>query len=165
MTSHVDRQHADGLAPRWLAAFRTYLGLVAGGNLVWETLHLPLYTIWTTGSAGDQVFAVAHCTLGDLLIALSTLTLALFLAGDDAWPARRFWQVAALALVFGVAYTGFSEWLNVVIRASWAYSDLMPVISIGRLRIGLSPIMQWIVVPAAAFALTQRWIAVERRTG
>lgn len=111
------------------------------------------------------MFAVVHCTLGDLLIALSALTLALVLAGDNKWPTRRFWQVAVLALLFGVAYTAFSEWLNVVVRASWAYSDLMPVISIGGLRLGLSPIMQWMVVPAAAFLLTGRRIAVERRTG
>ncbi len=164
MTSHVDSQHIERNAPRWLGAFRTYLGCIAAGNLAWETLHLPLYTIWETASTGDQVFAVVHCTSGDLLIALSALTLALVLAGDEDWPARSFWQVAALALVFGVAYTAFSEWLNVVVRASWTYSDLMPVISLGGLRLGLSPIMQWIVVPAAAFLLTRQRIAVERRT-
>lgn len=165
MTSHIDRQHIERTAPRWLGAFRTYFGCIAAGNLAWETLHLPLYTIWKTASTGDQVFAVIHCTLGDLLIALSALTLALVLAGAEDWPARSFWQVAALALAFGLAYTAFSEWLNVVVRASWAYSDLMPVVSIGGLRLGLSPITQWIVVPAAAFVLTRQRFAAERRTG
>jgi hypothetical protein len=158
-------QDIERTAPRWLGAFRTYLGCIAAGNLAWETLHLPLYTIWKTGSTSEQLFAVVHCTLGDLLIALSALTAALLLSGNEGWPARGFWQVAALALVFGVAYTAFSEWLNVVIRASWAYSDLMPVISIGGLRLGLSPLMQWIAVPAVAFVLTRRRIAVVRRTG
>jgi hypothetical protein len=31
----------------------------------------------------------------------------------------------------------------------------MPVISIAGLSIGLSPLLQWIVVPAAAFAITK----------
>jgi hypothetical protein len=42
-----------------------------------------------------------------------------------------------------------------VVRASWAYSDWMPVIPIAGLSIGLSPLLQWIVVPAAAFAITR----------
>lgn len=163
MTSHVDKQHIERTSPRWLGALRTYLSCIAAGNLAWEMLHLPLYTIWKTGSTSERLFAVVHCTLGDLLIALSALILALALAGNEDWPARSFWQVAALALVFGVAYTAFSEWLNVAVRASWAYSDLMPVISIGGLRLGLSPITQWIVVPAAAFLVTRQRMAAGRR--
>ena len=41
-------------------------------------------------------------------------------------------------------------------RASWTYSDLMPVVSIAGLKIGLSPLLQWIVVPGAAFAVMRR---------
>jgi hypothetical protein len=137
----------------WLHGFRLYLGVTAAGNLVWETLHLPLYTIWTTGTLREQAFAVVHCTLGDLLIALSALTLALVLASDPDWPRQRFWQVAIPAVIFGLAYTLFSEWLNVVVRASWAYSNRMPVVALFGLRIGVSLLLQWVVVPAAAFAI------------
>jgi len=77
-----------------------------------------------------------HCTLGDVLIAPSTLMLALIAAGDDGWPARRFWPVAAAAIVCAVAYTVFSEWRNVVVRASWAYSEWMPVVRPFGLTIG-----------------------------
>jgi hypothetical protein len=101
--------------------------------------------------------------MGDILIAMSALTLALITAGDEGWPAVRFPQVAAATLVFGVSYTVFSEWLNVVVRASWAYSDWMPVIPIAGLSIGLSPLLQWIVVPAAAFAITRR--GTNKQTG
>ncbi len=110
----------------WLRALRRYLTVIAAGNLAWETLHLPLHTIWRSGTPSEIAFAVIHCTLGDLLIALSTLTLALVVVGDPAWPARRFRQVAITAMVLGVGYTAFSEWLNVVVRGSWAYSGLMP---------------------------------------
>jgi hypothetical protein len=146
----------------WLGALRVYLCVIAIGHLVWESLQLPLYTIWETGTLREQAFAVAHCTLGDVLIALSTLTLALLLAGDDAWPDRRFWSVAALALVFGVTYTIFSEWLNVVVRASWAYSGRMPVIAMFGFRLGVSPLLQWIMVPAAAFAVARVASASDR---
>jgi hypothetical protein len=46
--------------------------LIAIGNLVWEFLHSPLYTIWETEPASFQAFAAVHCTLGDLLIAVRT---------------------------------------------------------------------------------------------
>ena len=61
-----------------------------------------------------------------------------------------------LTIAFGLAYTVFSEWLNVVVRAAWAYADWMPIIPIAGLRIGLSPLLQWIVVPGAAFAIMRR---------
>jgi hypothetical protein len=139
----------------WLRGLRIYLGCIAIGNLVWESLQLPLYTIWETGTASAQAFAVIHCTLGDVLIALSALALALLLAGDEDWPAGRFRQIAVLAIVFGAAYTVFSEWQNAVVRASWAYSERMPILSLFGLRIGLAPLLQWVAVPSTAFAVAQ----------
>ena len=65
-----------------------------------------------------MVFAVIHCLIGDLLIALSALMLALFIAGNELWPTNGYRRIVALALIFGVAYTTFSEWLNVVVRTS-----------------------------------------------
>jgi hypothetical protein len=41
-------------ASGWLPGLRTYLGLVLVGNLLWESFHLPLYTIWQTGSLQEQ---------------------------------------------------------------------------------------------------------------
>jgi hypothetical protein len=140
MTLAAGRSGTTGASSRWLEGLRTYLGVAAAGNLIWESLQLPLYTIWSTGTLREQAFAVVHCTLGDLLIALSTLTLALVLVGERGWPRDRFGHVAVLTLVLGVAYTAFSEWLNVVVRASWAYSEWMPVIPLFGFRLGVSPL-------------------------
>lgn len=137
----------------WLSALRRYFSVVVVGNLAWEFAHMPLYTIWWTGTWSEIVFAAVHCTGGDVLIALSSLMLALFAVGNGAWPAERARLVAAVTIMLGVAYTMFSEWLNIVIRAAWAYSDLMPVISVLNFDVGLSPFLQWIVVPLAAFWL------------
>ena len=79
-----DTPAANEPSSNWLQGLRVYLAAIAVGNLVWETLQLPLYTIWRTGTLREQAFAVFHCTLGDLLIALSSLTLALMDAGDPA---------------------------------------------------------------------------------
>jgi hypothetical protein len=140
----------------WIRALRIYLTAVAVANLIWETLQLPLYTIWQTGTLRTQTFAIVHCTIGDLIIALCALTVALIVSGDGEWPQRRFQRVAILAILLGLAYAVFSEWLNVVVRASWAYSDLMPVVTVFGLRVGLSPLLQWIVIPTAALIITKR---------
>jgi len=106
----------------WLVVLRVYLLVLAGGNFVWEAAHLPLYTIWQTGTWRENVVAVVHCTGGDPLIGTASSTLALVIAGHQAWPARCFGLVATLAMASGLAYTIFSEWLNIVIRESWGYS-------------------------------------------
>ena len=123
------------IPPNWLRALPIYLGSSAAGHLVWEILQLPLYTIWTA-QVRDQVFAVIHCTFGDLLIALGTLVVALVAVANTAWPRDRFWRVATVTILLGVGYTVFSEWLNVVVRASWAYSEWMPVVSVFGLHVG-----------------------------
>jgi hypothetical protein len=65
--------------------------------------------------------------------------------------------VAVTAIALGVGYAGFSEWMNVYVRRSWAYSELMPAVPVAGYRIGLSPLLQWIVVPAAAFWAAHRF--------
>ena len=104
----------------WIAALRVYLGAAVLGNLAWELAPLPLYTLWQTATPGALGFAVLHCTGGDILIALTSLMLALVLAGNVAWPDCHFRRVATLTIVFGVSYTVFSEWLNVTVRHTWA---------------------------------------------
>ena len=143
-------------SPNWLAGLRAYLLTVAVADLLREMAHLPLYTLWRTGAPGEELFAVLHCTGGDLLIALASLIFALMLVGHRDWPVRRFGAVAAVTLVFGFGYTVFSEWLNVVVRKSWAYSDLMPVISIFGLSLGVSPLLQWMAVPTLALYVSRR---------
>jgi hypothetical protein len=140
----------------WLRALRVYLICSAAMHLAWETLQLPLYTIWRTETWRGIAFAVLHCTAGDVLIALVVLALALLLTGREAWPARGFHMVAGLAMACGLGYTAFSEWLNVAVRRSWAYSDWMPVLNLFGFGLGLSPVAQWLVVPAMAFTLARR---------
>lgn len=150
---HIRSLHAAPM-PDWPRALRVYLVTIALGDLAWEAAHLPLYTIWRTGTPGEKAFAVVHCTGGDLLIALACLALALVLAGKPAWPVRTHRRVAVLTTGFGVAYTVFSEWLNIVVREAWAYSDLMPVVPV--IDTGLSPLLQWVVVPWLALHLARR---------
>ena len=67
--------------PAWLVTLRRYIFYAAVFHLLWEFAHLPLYTIWQTGTARELAFAAVHCTAGDILIAMSTMLISLFLIG------------------------------------------------------------------------------------
>jgi len=138
----------------WLSTLRRYIVFVAVANLIWEFAHMPLYTIASTGTVNEILFAGFHCTGGDILIAMTSIMLALFVVGNRSWPATRIWPVLTLTVLFGVSYTIFSEWLNITIRKSWAYSDLMPVVPL--IDAGLSPLLQWIIVPVAGLSWALR---------
>lgn len=127
-------------------------------NLLWEIAQLRLYTIWTTESAASIAYAVAHCTVGDVLIACSSYILAAFLVGDAEWPASRPWRGLAVSILYGVVFSVFSEWRNVYVERTWAYSPDMPMIS----GIGVSPLLQWIIVPLATVLIVRGAWAVRR---
>lgn len=134
----------------WSSALRRYLLASAVLHLVWEIAQLPLYTIWSE-ALGRKAFAVIHCTLGDLMIAGLSLVGALAFAARPDWPRSGSREIALVVIGSGVAYTVYSEWLNVNVRGSWAYAPLMPTLPI--LGTGLTPFLQWIVVPVLALRI------------
>jgi hypothetical protein len=143
-------------ADRWLKTLRTYLGVSAAGHLLWETLHIPLYTVWTDGTAPEIAFSVGHCAVGDVMIAALSLLAALTLFGNGRWPLISNARVCAVMVAIGIGYTIYSEWFNVSRRASWAYSSFMPTLPV--LGTGLSPLLQWLVVPLIAMHIaTGTW--------
>ena len=149
-----------GLDGAWLVALRRFLIFIALANLAWELGHLPLYTIWSEGSLSEILFAVVHCTGGDVLISGASLLLALLLGAIP--PGQASLPIGGgLTLAFGIVYTAFSEWLNTEVRGSWAYSELMPVVPL--IDTGLSPLAQWIVIPIAAFWWARRPHPASRR--
>ena len=140
-----------GKRSSWLAALRVYLLLSAAAHATWEVAHLPFYTIWRNGTWRDIAFAAVHCSAGDVMIAALALVLALLLFGSERWPLDRVRPVLVATLVFGIGYTIFSEWLNVTVRGSWAYTSLMPVLPV--LGTGVTPLLQWIIVPLVAMRM------------
>lgn len=111
--------------PGWLNALRRYLIAMAVGNLIWEFAHMPLYTLWETGTPREIAFAALHCTGGDVLIAASALLAALVAFGSSQWPEANYRLVGLATVLTGLGYTVFSEWLNIEVREAWAYGDLM----------------------------------------
>ena len=139
---------------------RRYLPWFLVFNLVWEIVQLPLYTIWYEANPGYIAFAVAHCTVGDMLIGAAAVVIALVVtrAGPVArWP---WLKIAAIATLIGASYTLFSEWTNTTLRQGWQYSELMPTVVVGGLVIGVSPLAQWLVLPPVALYLARRSVGI-----
>jgi hypothetical protein len=148
----------------WPQALRRYLIASAVLHLAWEVIQLPLYSIWSTGTLAQKAFAVLHCTLGDAMIAGLALLIALAATAPNDWPHSGLRPTWLTIVVLAVAYTIYSEWLNTTVRASWSYSKSMPTLPLTGT--GLSPLLQWIVIPSAAlwWAAGRRWPHRKRST-
>jgi hypothetical protein len=138
----------------WQVTIRNYLLASAVAHLTWETVQLPLYTIWSEGTRGEQVFAILHCTGGDVIIAGMSLVLAIMFTGTG-WPEDRqtYFRVALAAVAMGVVYTVYSEWANTA-KGSWAYAPEMPIVP--WLMVGLTPLLQWLLIPPALLYMSRR---------
>ena len=136
---------------RVFSVFMQWLGLSAMLNLVWEIGQLPLYAIYEEGDVATITFAVGHCTAGDVVIAAGTYLVAAPVARSGRWPIERPRLGLGAAIVAGMAYTAFSEWLNVSVRGSWAYAPSMPQV----LGIGVAPLLQWLIVPGFTLLLVR----------
>jgi hypothetical protein len=119
-------------------------------NLTWEVLQLPFYTLWNSGTAGEIAYAVIHCTGGDVLIGVFVAVISTSRSESRAVSTSKVMAIPHALHRAWLAYTIFSEWLNVSVVKSWAYSDLMPLIP--PLGTGLTPILQWIIVPLLTWA-------------
>lgn len=132
--------------------FVPWIGWSALLHLAWELVQLPLYSIYHQAGLPEIAFAVAHCTAGDVLISTATYFVAALGARNGGWPVERAGLGLAFVIPAGMIYTVFSEWLNVSVRGSWEYAPAMPQV----FGIGLSPLLQWLVVPAVTVFLVQR---------
>lgn len=138
----------------WRFVLARYLPLLVAGNLVWELLQLPFYTLWLEGTPRARAFAVAHCTIGDVMIGTATLLISVMLFGRHGWPHFKHGRVLGAATFAGVAYTVFSEWVNTQVTMSWRYADSM--LQVPPLGTGIAPLLQWLAVPPLAYLIALR---------
>lgn len=122
-------------------------------HLIWEIAHVRLYTTWRDESPSYIAYSVLHCTVGDVLIAVGTYLLSALATRRVDWPVTALWPGAVIAMASGVGYTAYSEWVNVYRLHSWQYLPSMPLVG----GIGVTPLMQWIVIPLLMIVLWRRY--------
>lgn len=141
----ITRWHDDTGAIAFIAL--RYAPTLAALNLAWETAHVPWYTLRTDATPGFIAFSIVHCTLGDLMIGTLGLVAILTLTREGALAAWNRARLAAGVATITVAYTVYSEWMNTVARDGWTYAASMPTVHLGGFELGLTPVLQWLVVP------------------
>lgn len=136
-----------------LVYLRGYLLTVTAVSLVWEAGQMPLYTLWKTGSHWEIISDVLQCTSANIVIATGSLIAGLLIARAGILRLQASSAPIVATCAIGVGYTTYSEWLNVYVKGTWAYSDLMPVVP--GLGVGLSPLLQWIVLPSLGIVVAR----------
>jgi hypothetical protein len=114
-------------------------------NLPWELAQVPLFAGMPTAQHWTAVLACGRASLGDVVVALVAFWAVAFAVGSRAWvlmPTRG--RIAGFVAI-GVLITIVMERLATGPLGRWAYTDAMPVVPV--LRVGLSPVVQWIVLP------------------
>lgn len=126
-------------------------------HLVWENLQAPLYAGF---QSFEQHFWICFkATWGDLIF-MSLIYFALavvhqnpyWIADRTAYTTPATWIIALL--VGGLFAVSFELWA-VHIDHRWQYAEVMPLIPV--LQIGLTPVLQMMVIPLTALAFTSRF--------
>jgi len=112
-------------------------------NLIWELAQSSLYADHANGWR-YVAWTRFHCTLGDVLILLGAFWATAAIYRSWRWPVTGGNGAVAVFLGSGLLYTAWSEWFNTTVREAWAYGPAMPRF----LGMGLSPLLQWLVLPA-----------------
>lgn len=130
---------------------RQWALLALAMHLLWEIGQLQFYTLWQEEEKWRIALYVLHCVLGDVMIATLTYLAVALIWRRMNWLRQRLWAGGTILVAMGFGYTVFSEWYNVYRIGSWTYSDAMPLI----FGIGITPLLQWLVVPSVMLVLIQ----------
>jgi hypothetical protein len=131
---------------RWIAVMLITFAL----HFAWEMAQHNLYLLMRSMPYGRAIAFCARATAGDLVITTIAFSSAA-MSGGRHWPLiRRRLAPTLIFVTFGILLTIGSE-IYAVSSGRWAYDDRMPQV----FGIGLSPLLQWIVLPLLEIAAFQ----------
>lgn len=111
-------------------------------------------------SFSTMLYGWVHCTLGDVMITLGSFWIISLINRNRRWFLNPKKLSFAGFLLAGVLYTILSEWMNAQIFKSWGYNELMPIIP--WMKVGLTPLLQWIVIPSAVILLVRHHFSLSQ---
>jgi hypothetical protein len=125
-------------------------------HYVWEFLQVPTYAGMADLNHWEGIKICTSATVGDVGFALTAFWVTALAARSRRWiVAPKLWQLG-LFMAVGIALTVGFEYYYTEISLRWTYSELMP--RVPPLGTGLSPLIQWIVIPLLVVSLTRRVI-------
>ncbi|MDZ4308139.1 hypothetical protein [Allopontixanthobacter sp.] len=123
-------------------------------HFVWEFVQVPTYSGMAELPHWEAIKLCMSATFGDVGFALIAFWLASLAARSRDWILRPTRFPAAIFVAVGIALTVGFEYYYTNVSLRWTYSDLMPLVP--PFGTGLSPLLQWIVIPPIVIGLTPR---------
>lgn len=114
-------------------------------NLTWEFAQVPLFAGMPSAEHWQAILVCGRATLGDVVITLIAFWAVATSVHTRAWVLRPTAGQLTGFVAVGILITVLMEWLATQFLQRWTYADAMPVIPL--LGVGLSPLLQWVVLP------------------
>lgn len=123
-------------------------------NLVWENAHMHLYKNFNGDSSPLSRFLRSlYDSFMDAVLILSLfLVPAMLLHLPKEWPFAAGLEEHVLLAALGGVVATIVEW-RALRTGRWQYTEKMPLVPI--LKVGLSPLVQLMVLPSAIASLTR----------
>lgn len=132
-------------------------------HFVWEFIQVPTYAGMAEMQHWEGVKLCLSATIGDVGFALTAFWAASLAVRSRQWLLDPPALARVVFVAVGVALTVGFEYYYTEISLRWTYSDLMPLVP--PLGTGLSPLLQWLIIPPVVVWLSGRLLAGERVIG
>lgn len=123
-------------------------------HFVWEFVQVPTYADMAEMAHWEAIKLCMSATFGDVGFALTAFWIASLAARSRNWILRPERLSVAIFVGVGIALTVGFEYYYTNVSLRWTYSDAMPLVP--PFGTGLSPLMQWLIIPPLVIWLTRR---------
>jgi hypothetical protein len=123
-------------------------------HFVWEFVQVPTYAGMAEMAHWEAIKLCMSATFGDVGFALTAFWTASVAARSRDWILRPTRVPVAIFVAVGILLTVGFEYYYTNISLRWTYSELMPLVP--PFGTGLSPLLQWLVIPPLVVWLTRR---------
>ncbi len=125
-------------------------------HFIWEFIQVPTYAGMAELDHWQGVLVCTQATFGDVGIALVAFWTASISVRSRQWIRALAPKPLGIYVLTGIAITIALEYIYTQITHRWTYSDLMPLVP--PLGTGLSPLLQWVIVPLLVVLVVRRQI-------
>lgn len=126
-------------------------------HFVWEFLQVPTYAGMAEMEHWQGIKLCTSATIGDVGFAMIAFWIASLAMRTRHWMESQASLPVVVFIGTGIALTVGFEFYYTQITQRWTYSDLMPLVP--PFGTGLSPLLQWLVLPPAVLWMSGRYLA------
>ncbi|MBW3618497.1 MAG: hypothetical protein KY446_12285 [Proteobacteria bacterium] len=147
---------AQGLATALRVPEPNVFGFAVLLNFPWEFLQTPLFEGMADAPHWRAVQRCGIATIGDGVIMLVAFWCMAAVARTRGWVLKPSFRQTLGFTVVGAGVTVAVERLATIglWPMSWSYADAMPIVPV--LGAGLSPLLQWLILPPLVVWLVRR---------